>query len=71
MDFESEEDLEQWLHNAYEKNASELCTKQVSTEWAYVTDVNNAAAQEAVVRNIKRIILCVRSVSIKMQIIFR
>lgn len=47
--FDSEEELEQWLHNTYEKNASELCFKQVSTEWAYNTDVDNAEAQEAVV----------------------
>lgn len=52
-DFESEKELEEWLHNAYEKNASELCSKQGFAEWAYNTDVNNAAAQEQVVLNLK------------------
>lgn len=47
--FDSEEDLEKWLHSDYEKNASELCTKQVFAEWAYNTDVDNSAAQEEVV----------------------
>lgn len=52
--FQSDEELEQWLHNTYEKNASELCTKQVFAEWAYNTDVNNPTAQEEAVLNLIR-----------------
>lgn len=55
--FEFEEELEQWLHSAYEKNASELCTKQVFAEWTYYTDVNNPTAQEEAVLNLIKHVL--------------
>lgn len=47
--FDSEEELEQWLHSAYETNASQLCTKEVIAEWAYATDVDNEEVQKELV----------------------